>query len=485
MKANQASLIWVGAGSGAPDLVTVRGRRAMQRADHLFVRKDVDEGVWKAWMTDGVIHVTQAGEKWLEEAEAACFRGERVVRLVPGDPLMDPSVRNELERWSEKGLSFEVVPGIGREWGDLSYAGISLAGNEEKNETPGTLVNGNRLIPVGPGEWGAVLKQLQQEGWALDTPAALIRDGSRAEQRVWMGALATLPEADGAAGHHTLVVGEGVTTRDRLTWFERLPLYGRRILVTRALEQAGILSDKIRALGGEAMEFPAIEIHPPARKEKLDEALDRLNTFDWVVFTSVNGVTTFFRRLSELRMDIRSLHRARIAAIGPKTAQELEVKGIRVDCLPEEYRAEALVEAMRPLVRRGENILLPRANIARPLLAEELSEMGCHVVDAHAYDTLPASGGVRELLRELEEGRIHVITFTSSSTVRYFIRALEREAEDVSSRIQRAWIACIGPITADTATEMGLPVDVTAEEYTIDGLIDAIVRLPQGLKEES
>lgn len=266
---------------------------------------------------------------------------------------------------------------------------------------------------------------------------------------------------------------------------ESLPLQGRRILITRAREQAATLSDHIRALGGEAVVFPAIEIHPPAEPEKLDAALNRLDQIDWVVFTSVNGVLAFWRRLSELRLDIWHAHHVRVAAVGPKTAAALEEKGMRVDYLPQEYRAEALLEGLRSRVKPGEQILLPRANIARPLLPRELRALGCEVIDAPAYDTRPNSRGGGDVLRMLDEGRIDVITFTSSSTVRFFIHALESETTDVSQRIHRAQIACIGPITAETARKLGLRVDVIAEPYTIDGLIDAIARLPREAKEES
>ncbi|PTM58242.1 uroporphyrinogen-III synthase [Desmospora activa] len=264
-----------------------------------------------------------------------------------------------------------------------------------------------------------------------------------------------------------------------------LPLKGCRILVTRAQEQAATLSDKIGVLGGEAVEFPVIEIQPPTHPEILDTAINRLKQIDWVVFTSVNGVHAFWRRLSELQVDTRQMEHVRVAAVGPKTAAAVEEKGVPVDYLPQEYRAEALIEVLRSQVKPGDQILLPRANIARPLLAQKLRELGCDVIDAPAYDTRPSKRVAGDFVRVLEEGPIDVITFTSSSTVRAFIQALQGETIDLNQYIHQTHIACIGPITAETARKMDLKVDVIAEPYTIDGLIEAITRLPKKTKEES
>jgi uroporphyrinogen III methyltransferase/synthase len=467
---------WVGVGPGAPDLITVRGQQMIQWADRLYLHADL-AAEWRSRVAPNIpVQEVDDEAKWMSEAELAYLRGERIVRLVPGDPLIDPAVRAEWERWSAKGLIFEVIPGISREWSDLTHAGIFPTPPDSTEATAWMVMNEQVVKRTAPSQLDGIRDDLQRNGWLPGTPTAWIQQGGRAEQKVLLETLATLSPAGKGADAGTLVIGEGVRSRERLAWFERQPLFGCRILVTRAREQAGTLSDKIRSLGGEAVAFPAIEIHPPAHGEKLDEALSRLEKMDWVVFTSVNGVTAFFRRLQERRMDIRRLHRARVAAIGAKTAAELESRGIRVDCLPEEFRAEALVEAIRPLVRPGETILCPRANIARSLLVEELTRMGCDVIDAHAYDTRPASHGVKSLLTLLREGRIHVITFTSSSTVRYFMQALEREAENPLWLMKKTRIACIGPITADTAVQMGMHVAVTAETYTIDGLVEALIR---------
>ncbi|OYD08278.1 uroporphyrinogen-III synthase [Paludifilum halophilum] len=259
----------------------------------------------------------------------------------------------------------------------------------------------------------------------------------------------------------------------------RGPLSGRKVLITRAKNQSESMARKIRNLGGGVVEFPAIRIAPPKKQKVLDQALYRLDTYDWLIFTSTNGVHFFFQRLRELDLDIRRMVGARIAAIGPKTAETLEKKGIQVDVLPGEYRAEALAKALHSRIRPGERILLPRANIARKWLALELERSGCHVTDADAYDTLPNTREAGTLVEMLRQGCLDILTFTSSSTVRNFVEAIRSVEPEGQHLLRQAQIACIGPVTADTARELGLRVDVTADCYTIDGLIEAVLRLPQ------
>ena len=275
-----------------------------------------------------------------------------------------------------------------------------------------------------------------------------------------------------------IVVGEVVRLREKLAWFEQKPLFGKRVLVTRAREQSQSLSEKIHELGGESLEFPVIKITRPKRQAFLDQSLRHLHEYDWIIFTSVNGVKFFFSRLRELKIDIRQMGKAKIAAIGPKTAEALWEKGLLVDVIPEEYQAEGLIESLRHQVKAGEKILLPRANIARKILAVKLAEMGCEVTDADAYDTETETGNVSEIVEGLREGTIHVITFTSPSTVRNFVRSLQTVEKDVPSLLKGVHIVCIGPITAQTAGELGLKVDGIAKEYTIEGLVEVLKQLP-------
>jgi uroporphyrinogen III methyltransferase/synthase len=324
------------------------------------------------------------------------------------------------------------------------------------------------------------VKQLTKYGREATTPIALIRWGTRIEQETLVGTLADIVqkvEKLNFGSPAIIIVGEVVRLREKLAWFEHKPLFGKRILVTRARSQSSELTGLITNLGGEAIEFPVIRIVEPERGELLNAALHQLAEYDWVIFTSVNGVKHFFDRIQKSQLDIRQMYKARLAAIGPKTAAALSDKGLLVKVLPEEYKAEALVEHLRPFVQAGEKILLPRADIARKVLAEELRDMGCDVTEVDAYDTQIDATNAEEIVQMLERGQIDVLTFTSSSTVRNFIQAIGSITTEMEPLLQNTQIACIGPITAKTAESLGLRVDVMAKEYTIDGLIEAIKTL--------
>jgi uroporphyrinogen III methyltransferase / synthase len=263
---------------------------------------------------------------------------------------------------------------------------------------------------------------------------------------------------------------------DGLGWYERLPLFGRRVVVTRARAQAGELSDELEKLGAEVHEFPTIEIQPPEDFGPLDAAICDLDSFGWIVFTSVNGVEAFLERLRHHGLDLRAVPRgAKVAAIGPATAQKIEEAGLRVDVVPEEYRAEALIGALDAGSLAGERILIPRAKVAREILPDNLREAGAEVVVPPAYESVPSSEGREELSRRLQSGEIDCVTFTASSTVENFVAAFG--AEEAARLLAGTRVACIGPITAETARKRDIRVDVEAEEYTISGLVEAVADL--------
>jgi uroporphyrinogen III methyltransferase / synthase len=249
-------------------------------------------------------------------------------------------------------------------------------------------------------------------------------------------------------------------------------LFGQRVLVTRTREQASVLSARLRALGAEAIELPTIRIAPPENWQELDRAIAGLPGFDWIVFTSVNGVAYFWQRLLSAGKDARALHGIRLAAIGPATAAALEDHGLQADYVPDEYVAEAVAAGLEAV--RGQRMLLPRADIARPALADLLCEAGAEVVEVSAYRTLQPETDPAELRTTL--ARVTVATFTSSSTVRNLAAMAGDAGLDLTQALAQATIACIGPITAGTAREVGLPVQIVADEYTIDGLVEALVQ---------
>jgi uroporphyrinogen III methyltransferase / synthase len=306
----------------------------------------------------------------------------------------------------------------------------------------------------------------------------VIRWGTVPEQRTVTGTLGDIADRVAEANLKPpaiTVVGDVVSLRGAgLDWYERRPLFGRRVVVTRARAQAGELSGRLERLGAEVLEFPTIEVRPPEDFGPLDEAIRELDSFSWLIFTSVNGVDAFVERLAHHNLDLRAVPRdARIAAIGPATAQRVREVGLRVDVVPREFRAEALIEELTGQSLARKRVLIPRARVAREILLEKLREAGAEVVVPPAYESVPSSEGKEKLAKELGAGRIDCVTFTASSTVENFAHAFG--AEEATRLLSGTRVACIGPITADAAREHGIRVDVEAREYTIPGLIEAVV----------
>ncbi len=497
----------VGAGPGDPGLITVKGKQAIEKAEVIIydrlaspgllrnVRADVEK-IYVGKLPDRhTLTQDEINDLLVEKAK----EGKVITRLKGGDPFIFGRGGEEAERLADEGIPFEVVPGITSAVAVPAYAGIpvthrdfnssfSIVTGHERPEKTESSINWEKLATatetliflMGVTNLPFIVKQLTNYGRESSTPIALIRWGTRVEQETLMGTLADIVQKVEETKFRSpaiIIVGEVVRLREKLAWFEQKALFGKRVLVTRARSQSSELTELITTLGGEAIEFPVIRLVEPTRIELLDKALHNLPEYDWVIFTSANGVKHFFERLRTLKVDIRQMAKARIAAIGPKTAAALEEKGLIVEALPEEYKAEALVEHLRPLVQAEEKILLPRADIAREVLAVELDKMGCAVTEVDAYDTQIDATNAAEIVQMLEDGQINVITFTSSSTVRNFVQAIRSVTADIKPLLSHTKIACIGPITVKTAESLDLEVDVMAEEYTIDGLVEAIKAL--------
>jgi uroporphyrinogen III methyltransferase/synthase len=306
-------------------------------------------------------------------------------------------------------------------------------------------------------------------------PAALVRWGTIAQQRTLrapLAQIAALSREQDFRPPAVLVVGAVVDLADELSWFERRPLFGRRILVTRAREQASALSEQLLALGAEPLEFPTIRIEPLADPAPLDSAVERLGQADWVILTSANGVRAVFERLTALGRDARAFASARVAAIGPATAAALLEHGIRPDFVPSAFTSEAIARELAPLVEPGQKVVLLRADIAPRILAEQLAQSGAEVENVAAYRTMPDLAGREQILRRLKRGLIDVVTFTSSSTVRNLVEGLGPARTNL---LDGPLLACIGPVTSATARELGLRVDLEASVHTVDGLVQALV----------
>ena len=423
--------------------------------------------------------------------------GKTVVRLKGGDPYVFGRGGEEALALVEAGIPFEVVPGVTSGIAAPAYAGIPVThrgvsasvafvtGHEAPaKDRPD--VDWNRIsnaadtlvLYMGVGRLHEISHALMSAGRRPDTPVAVVRWGTVPEQRTLTGTLEDIADKVAEANLKppaVTVVGDVVSLREAgLDWYERRSLFGRRIVVTRARAQAGELSAELEELGAEVLEFPAIEIQPPEDFGPLDAAIGDLDSFSLLIFTSVNGVDAFAGRLAHHGLDLRAVPRgARVAAIGPATAQRIREAGLRVDVVPEEFRAEALLESVSGASLAGKRVLIPRARAAREILPEKLREADAEVVVAPAYESVPSLEGREELAKKLEAGRIDCVTFTASSTVENFVGAFG--AEEAARLLGGGRVACIGPITADTARRSGIRVDVEAREYTIPGLIEAVV----------
>lgn len=491
----------IGAGPGDIKLITVKGLECIQKADVIVYDRLANPRLLSYRRPDAeLIYVGKSPERHTLTQEeinqvlvAEGLKGKIVARLKGGDPYVFGRGGEEGEELRKAGIAFEEVPGITSAISVPAYAGIPIThrdftstftvitGHEEPGketssinwsrlaQDPGTLV-----FLMGVGNLPQIVEKLIENGKDRETPIALIRWGTRPEQQVVTATLETIVEAVEKAGLKSpaiIIIGQVVTLRDTLRWFEDQPLFGKRILVTRSREQASVLSEKLENLGAEAWEYPTIKIKEPDDLSALDKSVANAGMYNWIIFTSVNGVKAFFQRLRAQKLDIRSLKEAKICAIGPKTAETLEERGLLVDVMPEVFRAEAVLDALRGRIQSGDKILLPRADLARQVLVDSLQKLGAQVDEVVAYQTVLADAADTQLLLEkLQAGEIHVLTFTSSSTVTNFLQLLGEHRQ----LLQGILVACIGPITAETAKKNGLSVDICAEQYTIDGLVEGI-----------
>ena len=498
----------VGSGPGDPGLFTVKGVECLGKADAVVYDRLAPEALL-AHARPGaeLIYVgKKPGEPTMPQEEINALLvelgrvGKTVVRLKGGDPYVFGRGGEEALELERAGLPFEVVPGVTSGIAAPAYAGIPVThrgvstsvafvtGHEDpaKGEPDvdwKRLANGAEtlVLYMGVGRLEETTDRLIAGGRDPDTPVACVRWGTLPEQRTVTGTLENIAQRVEEANLKppaVTVVGDVVALReDGLAWFEKKPLFGRRVVVTRARAQAGELSRELETLGAAVFEFPTIEIKPPENIGPLDEAIRNLDSFDWIVFTSVNGVQAFVERLEHHGLDLRAVPRwAKLAAIGPATAQRVEGAGLRVDVTPDEYRAEALIGALTEDSLRGKRILIPRAKVAREILPQKLREAGAEeVVVPPSYESVPSVEGRERLKGLLENGEIDCVTFTASSTVENFVRSFgEKEAGRLLSKTA---VACIGPVTANTARDHAIRVDAEAEEYTIGGLVSAVAGL--------
>jgi uroporphyrinogen III methyltransferase/synthase len=493
----------VGAGPGDPELITLKGLECIKNADVIIYDYLASPSLLKhAREHAEIIYVgKKGGDHTLSQdrinaliAEKA-QKGFTVTRLKGGDPFIFGRGGEEAEVLIDARIPFEIIPGVTSAIAAPAYAGIPLThrkftstiafvtGHEdpakaESNIDWAALAKGigTLVFLMGVKNLPHITDRLMHHGMSPDTPVALVRWGTTPKQTTVSGTLDTIVERTKAAGLKPpaiIVVGHVVKLREKMRWFETRPLMGRCIVVTRAREQASDLVKRLSDLGAECLECPTIKVSPPQDVKPLDRAMENLSSYDWLIFTSVNGVNFFFERLFQKNKDVRALKDIHTAVIGPATEKRLFDFGLKSDIVPESYRAETVVKAFAGKDVTGKKILLPRAEEARPVLPLELKKMGAVVDEVTAYCTHAVKDNTDVLSARLKERSIDMITFTSSSTVKNF-RALFPN-EDLKDLMRGVTIASIGPVTADTARDLGFDVHIIAESYTIPGLCQAIL----------
>ena len=489
----------VGAGPGDPGLLTMKGARLMASAEVVLYDRLVDRKILQlAPDTTEMIDVGKIlGELGRTQAHINAMliqhaqQGKQVVRLQGGDPFVFGRGGEEAEDLREAGVPFEVVPGVTSPVAAPAYAGIPLThrrlsssftvvtGNEDPRKSESALdwqvlsqLSGTLVVLMGWRNMPGIVEALISNGKAPDTPAALVMWGTEPWQNAVSGKLSNIVELgleNGISSPVVAIIGGVASLRETLQWFDNRPLFGKRALITRTRAQASKLSQQLESLGAIPVEVPTIEIQPLTDYSELDSNLGQLADYDWILFSSGNAVNAVFDRLSVLNLDARAFAGVQVACIGPATDASLRSRGIAPDLVPKSAIAESLLGAFASVDVTGKNVLIPKADIGRDIIAKGLSEAGANTKEVTAYRTAMPEGSESMAADAIAQG-IDIAVFTSSSTVENLSKLL---GGDLGS-LDGSKIACIGPITATTAGGLGLSVDIVASEHTINGLVTAI-----------
>ncbi len=490
-----------GAGPGAKDLISLKAIEKIKIADVIiydylannkfldFAKKDAE-----------IIYVgKQGGCHTLKQEEInkliiqKAKEGKNVVRLKGGDPYIFGRGGEEAEELVEENIEFEVIPGITAASAATAYAGIPLTHRDftasvafitghEREDSEYSKIHWDKIATgigtivfyMGVKNLPYIVEKLIENGRAPETPVALIRWGTMPYQETVTGTLSNIVDIvkeKNLKPPAIIVVGEVVKLREKLRWFDTKPLFGKKIIVTRAREQASTLVEILEEEGAYVIEFPTIEIVEPEDYSELDKAIKNIKTYDWLIFTSVNGVKFFLNRLKYHKKDVRVLDGINICAIGPKTAETFEKFGIIPDFIPEKYQAEYIIEGLEKIGINGKKFLLPRAKVAREILPKKIRELGGNIDVVTVYETKMPDTKKDEVIDMLKNNEIDYITFTSSSTVKNFIEMIENKIE----LLKNVKLVSIGPITSDTIKSFGLTPSIEAKKYTIEGLKEAIL----------
>jgi len=493
----------IGAGPGDPGLLTIKAKECIEHADvvvydylaspFLLNYAGKDAQIIYVGKKGGDHTLTQDKINLLLVEKAQ--QGLNVARLKGGDPFVFGRGGEEAQMLLSHGVPYEVIPGVTSAIAAPAYAGIPvthrdhtsfvsfITGHEDPTKKDTSMQwdvyaksNATLVFLMGVKNLENIVKNLIKHGKPSDTPIALVRWGTTARQQTVTGTLDTIVERVKAANLKSpavIIIGHVVSLRDELAWFDKRPLFGKKIVITRARAQASGLVSTLSKLGAQCIEIPTIQIIPPEDIGPLKKSIENIHHYDWLIFTSVNGVNFFFETLFDMGKDVRILGHLKFACIGPVTKERLKDFGIVSDILPETYRAESVIDAFSSINIKNKKVLLPRAKKARTILPEELIKMGARVDEIAAYETRLNAERKEELISLLENNGIDAITFTSSSTVSNFISLLE--SKDTKKLLKDVAIASIGPVTSDTAKSLDIEPDIEAKDYTIQGLVDSLL----------
>ncbi len=490
----------VGAGPGDAGLITVRGQAVLRRADVVVYDRLVGdellalcrEGAEKIYVGKEAARHAMTQDEINALLVAHAQRGKTVCRLKGGDPFVFGRGGEEALHCRAHGVPFEIVPGVSSSVAAPAYAGIPITQRDvassfavvtghtkDDDAPPAELPVADTLVfLMGVRALPTIVARLRARGADADTPVALVRWGTTTKQQVVTGTLETIEEEVARAKLKPpalIVVGQVVRLREQLRWFDNeqsRPLWGRTVVVTRAREQASGLVEALQNLGARVIQCPTIRVASLEDYTALESALRDLHSFDWVVFSSSNGVESCWAKMRALGLDARSFSDARLAAIGPATAEALQRRGLVADFVPESSISEDVAAGLLERGAGGQRVLVVRALEGREALEAALQAGGTQVTVAPCYRTAPDNSNADDTREMLCAGDIHWVTFTSSSTVSNFVEAIGAEA--VAASRARFRVACIGPVTARTATEHGLRPDATASAASVESLAEAI-----------
>jgi uroporphyrinogen III methyltransferase/synthase len=499
--------VWlVGAGPGHPGYLTLRAVECLRDAQFILYDRLVDPRLLRYFPASAqkvcVEELAPAHPDRFPHINStliqAAREGLRVVRLKGGDPSIFGRGAEEAQALREANIPYEIVPGVTAALGAAACAAIPLTHRDHSSavaiitghEQPGRADSrldwdalarfpGTLVFYMGMARLGALVKGLTTNGKSPSTPAAVVEFATRADQRTVTATLAELPSVTKAANIQApalVIIGEVVRVREQIAWFEQRPLFGKQVIVTRPQHQSAEMMQRLENLGAKVGSLPTVEIAELVDWSKVDAAIEGLSGYDWLVFTSSNGVEAFIRRLRTTR-DLRALGHLKLAVIGPSTAEVLRAYHLEADVVPTTFNSEGLVEALRGRVV-GQRVLLARADRGLELLREELSQVA-HIEQVAVYrqvDTEIGKGGnSEEILGQLSRGEVDYVTLTSSNIARAFLRRLDQQGQEQIHN-GRTKLITISPRTSAAVHEAGFPVAAEAREYTSEGVIEELLR---------